>query len=438
MSAFRKKPSLLAATPPPDVRLPGVPFLEFQPAVNLTTGHLIGFEALLRWTNGAGGSIPPDILIPWAEDRGAMTAINAWVLTEACLQAASWPADLQLAVNCSVFQLRRREAAIAAASALEQSELDPNRLTIEVTEDSVTDAEAISDLHALHRLGIQVALDDAGPNSSVLRRPPTCAINTIKIDASLVADVVAPQGPTRTVIETMVTMSKSLGISTVAEAVETAEQVAALRELSVDIAQGYYFSRPLSVADTSELAEQNPLPMLPIVIDAPDELSAESAAIDTEKAEDDPAESLDISTSLRDEGPHLAVATPIGPRPPAIAPLPSTPEPDLVKAAMIKTTRPAPLREDHTVGPVPLEGPVPINRKPVSTTAPPAEASGDAPVSDTKLEALTRGIERLVTVVDRLNELLEPALLRSGALEELGTTDTDRSSRVSGLSSTAN
>ena len=123
----------------PELGLDGEPELVFQPAVDLATGRLLGFEAFLRWNDPDLGPIPPSVLIPWAEANGHMVELNAWVLSEACAAAASWQADLQLAVNCSVFQLRQREAASAAAAAIEESGLNPDRLTIEITETSVTD-----------------------------------------------------------------------------------------------------------------------------------------------------------------------------------------------------------------------------------------------------------------------------------------------------------
>src|SRR5208337_2611122 len=103
----------------------GAPALVFQPAVDLATGRLLGFEALLRWHDPSGDEIPPGTLIPWAESLGQMNALNAWVLSEACAQATRWPGDLQLAVNCSTLQLRRGIAAVAVATALEQSGLNP-------------------------------------------------------------------------------------------------------------------------------------------------------------------------------------------------------------------------------------------------------------------------------------------------------------------------
>ncbi len=226
----------------PDLGLNGAPTLVFQPAVDLATGRLLGFEALLRWTDSKGGSIPPDTLIPWAEAHGHMNALNEWVLAEACAQAARWPSDLQLAVNCSVFQLRGGTAAVAAAAALEKSGINPDRLTVEVTELSVADDEAAADLQVMTRLGIQLTVDDVGSDSSVLQNLGDCVVNTVKIDAALVAGLTTPGSKDRAIVETIVTLSRSLGICTVAEAVETGEQVAILRQLGAETAQGYFFS----------------------------------------------------------------------------------------------------------------------------------------------------------------------------------------------------
>lgn len=232
----------------------------FQPAVDLATGCLLGFEALLRWYNSSGGYVPPDVLIPQAEARGQMTELNAWVLSEACTQAARWPSLLQIAVNCTVFQLRRGEVAASAVAALERSGLNPDRLTVEVTENSVTDDEAASDLNAITRLGIQLSLDDITSDGSVQDNLRDSVVNTIKIDAALIAGLADPGGQTRAVVESIVKLCFSLGISTVAEAVETAEQVAILREIGAAAAQGYFFSRPLLADDAFNLAAMSPLP----------------------------------------------------------------------------------------------------------------------------------------------------------------------------------
>jgi EAL domain-containing protein (putative c-di-GMP-specific phosphodiesterase class I) len=263
--ATRSSPGVATLTAPPDLDLDGAPTLMFQPAVDLATGRLLGFEALLRWRDPSGGSIAPDALIPWAEAHGFMEALNAWVLSEACAQAARWPSDLQIAVNCSVFQVRRGEAASAAASALERSRLTSDRLTVEVTETALDDDEAAAGLHALARMGIQLTVDDVGADWSVLERMREC-VNTMKIDGTVVAELAAPDGSSQAVVETITALCRSLGICTVAEAVETEQQVSILRELGVDVAQGYFFSPPLSDDDANYLASMNPLPVFALTL----------------------------------------------------------------------------------------------------------------------------------------------------------------------------
>ena len=271
----------------PELGLDGEPELVFQPAVDLATGRLLGFEALLRWNDPVLGAIPPSVLIPWAEANGHMVALNAWVLSEACAQAAGWDSDLQLAVNCSVFQLRKREAASAAAAALEESGLNPDRLTIEITEAGVADDVAAADLHAMSRLGIQLTVDDIGSDWSTLENLQQFAINTMKIDGSLIEGLARDGGVNRAIVETIVRVSHSLGVCTVAESVETAEQVAILRELGADVGQGYFFAPPLAAEDAHALTVMQPLPVFTLPpptqtdqdpADGPDEYTAPAMA----------------------------------------------------------------------------------------------------------------------------------------------------------------
>jgi EAL domain-containing protein (putative c-di-GMP-specific phosphodiesterase class I) len=264
---LRRSPlEVASSTPVPNIGLDGTAALVFQPAVDLSSGRLLGFEALLRWTDANGGDIPPDVLIPWAESHGHMSELNAWVLSEACAQAAQWSSDLQLAVNCSVFQLHRGDAAVAAAAALEQSGLNPDRLTVEITETSVTDDEAASDLSVMTRLGIQLTVDDVGEDWSVLENLRDCLVNTVKIHGSIIAGLTDADGKSRAVAEKIVEVSRPLGICTVAEAVETAEQVAILREIGAEIAQGYFFSPPMKADEAAALAGMNPRPRFALVL----------------------------------------------------------------------------------------------------------------------------------------------------------------------------
>jgi len=264
---LRRSPLAVASsTPDPNLDMDGTPALVFQPAVDLSSGRLLGFEALLRWSDSSGSDIPPDVLIPLAEAQGHMSELNAWVLSEACKQAAQWSSDLQLAVNCSIFQLHRGDAAMAAASALEQSGLNPDRLTVEITETSLTDDQAASDLSVMTRLGIQLTVDDVGEDWSVLQNLRDCVVNTVKIHGSIIAGLTDPDGKSRAVAEKIVEVSRPLGICTVAEAVETSEQVAILREIGAETAQGYFFSPPMGPDEAAALAGMSPRPRFALVL----------------------------------------------------------------------------------------------------------------------------------------------------------------------------
>jgi EAL domain-containing protein (putative c-di-GMP-specific phosphodiesterase class I) len=242
-------PSVETVDDPALLGIEGRPHLVFQPAVDLTTGRLLGFEALLRWCDDSGGSIFPDDLIPWAEATGQMSALNTWILTEACTQAVGWPLSLQITVNCSTFQFQRGDAALAAVSALGASGLNPDRLSVEVTENSITDCDAATDLNTLARMGVQITLDDVGSDWVILDGLPTSVVNTIKIDGDLIRGIDSPDSAHRAAVEAIVTLSRSLGLCTVAEAVETLEQVELLRAIGVDVAQGYFFSPPMSAEE---------------------------------------------------------------------------------------------------------------------------------------------------------------------------------------------
>jgi EAL domain-containing protein (putative c-di-GMP-specific phosphodiesterase class I) len=277
--------------PWPDLGIDGDPELLFQPAVDLATGRLLGFEALLRWNDPVQGQISPKELIPWAEANGHMTALNAWVLSEACARAVSWRSEVQLAVNCSVFQLRRNEAAHAAAFALEESGLHPDRLTVEVTETTLADDGAAADLQAISRLGIQLTVDDMGSDWSSLENLQHFAVNTMKIDGSLIAGIDHAGGVNRAIVETIVKVSHSLDLCTVAEAVETAAQVAILREVGADVGQGYFFAPPLTADEALALTSRDDAVIFPLSgPSAAERASASSSEPEPESVETGPTE----------------------------------------------------------------------------------------------------------------------------------------------------
>jgi len=293
-----------AVIPWPDLGIEGEPELLFQPAVDLATGRLLGFEALLRWNDPVQGRISPKELIPWAESNGYMTILNGWVLSEACAQAVRWRSEIQLAVNCSVFQLRRNEAAAAAAVALEHSGLHPDRLTIEVTETTLADDGAAADLRAISRLGIQLTVDDMGSDWSSLENLQHFAVNTMKIDGSLIDGIDHVGGVNRAIVETIVKVSHSLDLCTVAEAVETAAQVAILKELGADVGQGYFFAPPLSADEALALTDMDLLPIFPLVDPTHSEVELMTEAVPdapvhgdaADDTDDDAADAADLST----------------------------------------------------------------------------------------------------------------------------------------------
>ena len=237
--------------------LSGEPALEYQPLVDLTSGRLLGFEALLRWRHPDEGIILPSLLLPWLEANGDIVQLGEWVLTEGCQQAAGWPENIQLAVNLS-----HRPASPGRGQPTRWPRpssgpgIEPGRLTVEVTEHAMVEDVAMNDLRAIGALGVELAVDDVGTSWTsfdVLRR---MAVNTVKIDRSFVGALETQQGINRLIVETVVSLAHSEGISTVAEGVETAQQAAIVREFECDAAQGYFFAPPLSIEVATELANE--------------------------------------------------------------------------------------------------------------------------------------------------------------------------------------
>lgn len=263
-------------TAEPSMTLAGKPVLEYQPAVDLATGRLLGMEALVRWEHPTKGRIAPDILIPWAEENGDIVALNAWVMEAACCEAQLWSTGLQLAVNCSMIQLRRGEASKAAVCALEISGLNPDRLTIEVTERTINDDRAAADLRALADLGVHLAVDDVGTSWSSLQVLRKFAIEIVKIDRAFINNLEAEEGMNRAIVEAIIHVGHSLAMSTVAEGVESAQQAAILREFGADVGQGYFFAPPLCGEEAHQLATAEPRPIFSL---GPGRESSASAAV---------------------------------------------------------------------------------------------------------------------------------------------------------------
>ncbi|MEK6771625.1 MAG: EAL domain-containing protein [Pseudomonadota bacterium] len=223
--------------------------LHYQPQVSLATGVVTGVEALLRWRHPVHGMISPAKFIPLAEETGLILTIGEWVLRQACAQARAW-ADagrpLRVAVNLSARQFRQPGLDGLIRGVLEETGLDPARLDIELTESIIVhDPAAVTAILAgIEKLGVQISIDDFGTGYSSLSYLKRFPIDVLKVDQSFVRDI-ATDPDDAAIVRAIITMAHALGIQTIAEGVETREQLAFLRENSCDAMQGYYFSRPV-------------------------------------------------------------------------------------------------------------------------------------------------------------------------------------------------
>jgi diguanylate cyclase (GGDEF)-like protein len=226
-------------------------FLLYQPTFDLKTEAVTGVEALLRWEHPSRGTIQPDVFIPIAEESGLIIPIGRWVLQEACRQAASWHAAghrLGVAVNVSARQLESDELIDDVRGALEDSQIEPETLTIEITETTIMrDATATAErLKALKRLGVRIAIDDFGTGYSSLAYLRQFPADALKIDRSFISEIASSPQSTA-LIQTLVHLGQTLNLETLAEGIEEQAQLETLQREQCDHGQGFLFSRPLDV-----------------------------------------------------------------------------------------------------------------------------------------------------------------------------------------------
>ncbi|HXF67230.1 MAG TPA: EAL domain-containing protein [Burkholderiales bacterium] len=231
--------------------------LVYQPQLDLRSGGIVGFEALVRWPHPERGAVPPSLFIPVAEETGLIAALGQWVLRRACRQACQWRAlgySLQVSVNCSAQQFRRDGIVEAVEGALRDSGLPAGSLDLEITEGVIMQQtqQVIERFERLQALGVQLSIDDFGTGYSSLAYLKRLPIQKLKIDQSFVRDLVTDPNDAA-VVSAIVALAHSLGLKVVAEGVERAEQLAFLEGLGCDQAQGYYFSKPLPAAEFLEL-----------------------------------------------------------------------------------------------------------------------------------------------------------------------------------------
>jgi diguanylate cyclase (GGDEF)-like protein/PAS domain S-box-containing protein len=225
--------------------------LEYQPQIDLKTGHITGVEALIRWQHPELGDVPPTEFVPIAEDTGQIIAIGTWVLRQACEAAARWqqanlPA-VRVAVNLSPRQLQQPDIASVIESVLMQTGLPPHCLTIEVTERMLHDKQDVlaETLKHIKSIGVSIALDDFGTGYSSLRSLRTLPIDMIKIDRSLVPDVTTETKDV-SITRAIINMAHGLQKKVLAVGVENAGELALLCANQCDQMQGFYFSEPVS------------------------------------------------------------------------------------------------------------------------------------------------------------------------------------------------
>jgi diguanylate cyclase (GGDEF)-like protein/PAS domain S-box-containing protein len=226
--------------------------LHFQPQLRLGDGRVLGVEALVRWQDG-DSLIPPAQFIPMAESSGLIVPLGEWVLHEACRQAMSWQScydsPVVVAVNLSAVQFKRGNLEQAVASALAGSGLAPQLLELELTETTLLhQTEAVlSTLRRLSQLGVRLAIDDFGTGYSSLAYLKRLAVNTLKIDQSFIRNLSGDPDDAN-IVCAIIEMAHKLQLQTLAEGVESAQIADLLRQMGCDQAQGYYYSRPLPIA----------------------------------------------------------------------------------------------------------------------------------------------------------------------------------------------
>ena len=218
--------------------------LHYQPLVDLASGEVTGFEALMRWQHPERGMIPPVEFIPVAEETGLIAPLGAWVLRQACADAARWPRHVKVAVNLSPVQFRHGNLLAQVMDALQASGLSPQRLELEITETLLLDnsEHVLATLHALRALGVRISMDDFGTGYSSLSYLRSFPFDKIKIDRSFVRDLDA-NADSQAIVRAIVSLGASLGITITAEGVETESDLARLQAEGCNEAQGFLFSK---------------------------------------------------------------------------------------------------------------------------------------------------------------------------------------------------
>ncbi len=236
--------------------------LHYQPQIDINTGKIVSVEALVRWEHPERGFMTPDQFIPLAEETGLICQIDEWVLRTACLQNRAWQLlglpPMRVGVNLSARQFQQNNTVKTIAQILSETGLNAEYLEIEITETiAMTDVNfTVSVLQQLQQMGIRISLDDFGTGYSSLWSLKHLPLNNLKIDRSFVADLINGSSGAA-IVKVAIALGQGLNLQVIAEGVETAEQLEFLHSLHCDMAQGYFISKPISVAATTQLCIKN-------------------------------------------------------------------------------------------------------------------------------------------------------------------------------------
>jgi diguanylate cyclase (GGDEF)-like protein len=226
----------------------------YQPIRDVASDEVVAFEALVRWNHSLRGLISPVNFIPLAEETGLIVRLGDWVLRQACMDAAGWPQDVDVAVNLSPVQFKNPNLVSSVKAALAASGLAPNRLELEITESVLlqNSETTLAVLHELRAFGVRISLDDFGTGYSSLSYLRSFPFDKIKIDRSFVSEL-ATRDDSMAIVRAVTGLGKSLGIVTTAEGVETEAQFELLRREGCTQAQGYLFSQPRPAAEVNAM-----------------------------------------------------------------------------------------------------------------------------------------------------------------------------------------
>ncbi|HYJ61332.1 MAG TPA: EAL domain-containing protein [Actinomycetota bacterium] len=231
--------------------------LHYQPLVDLHDGSMFGVEALIRWPDPSGGLVQPGEFIPLAEEMGLIDAIGDWVVEEIGRQDAAWRAeglDLEIGFNLSPRQLRHGDPVTRIAQAITSADVDPERITVEVTESTAMDDpdRIIELLRRFKDLGVQLAIDDFGTGYSSLARLRYMPVDVLKIDRTFIREVDHDR-QSASMVSAIIALANNLGMVTLAEGIETEEEWRFLADRGCPFGQGYFFSRPIPAEEITAM-----------------------------------------------------------------------------------------------------------------------------------------------------------------------------------------